>query len=694
MKTIKTTQQKVELKKIKQKIEKLKHDIQHHDFLYYVKEQPEISDYEYDKLYKELKSLEEEYPQFVTPDSPTQRVSGEPVKEFKSVHHTYPMLSLENTYSQQEIVAWYERILKLIPADKLEFLIEPKIDGLSCAIHYKNGNFLLAATRGDGIIGEDVTLNVKTIRSIPLSLFTTHHLPIPDFLEVRGEVFINKEDFRKLNSYLQAKKSLTFVNPRNAASGSLRQKDPKITASRPLRFFVHSYGTVEEKGSLLKNRFTTDTEFLDFCKKIGLPVIENFTLCKTIDEVIKTCLKWQEKRDSLSYEIDGMVIKINNLELREKIGSTMKSPRWAIAYKFPARQATTVLKNVVMQVGRTGIITPVAELNPVECGGVTISRATLHNFDEISRLGIKIGDTVIVERAGEVIPKIVKVIETKRTGDEKNIKIPTLCPQCNTKIVKEKEDEVAYRCPNPFCPAQIVRSIVHFAKREAMNIEGLGDSVAEQLVEKGLVKQVSDIYYLKKDELLNLDLFKDKKTDNLLNAIENSKRQPLSKLIYALGIRNVGEKASLTLAKKYLNIDKLITATVDELTQINEIGPVIAESVVNFFSNKRNIQIIEKMKSANVNMTEPQTNNDGQLPHIFNGKSIVFTGELDTMTRSEAEKIVFNMGGNPTSSVSKNTDFVVVGSNPGSKFDKAKKLGVKILTEQEFLKLIKNKDIQ
>jgi DNA ligase (NAD+) len=669
----------------KEEIEKLKSLIQHHDYLYYVLNQPEISDYEYDQLYKQLQKLEQQYPQFITPDSPTQRVSGTPVKEFRTVRHTLPMLSLDNTYSKEEIYAWGKRIEKYVPLEKITFLVEPKIDGLSCSVHYDNGIFFLATTRGDGIEGEDVTLNVKTIHSIPLKLNLNlkHQIDkIPKYLEVRGEVFINKEDFKKLNKKLEETNEQTFANARNAASGSLRQKNPKITAERPLRFFVHSHGKID-----IEKKFVTDLEFLTYCKNLGLPVIENIIECKTLDEVVKICSHWETKRDSLDYDIDGMVIKVNQLEIRNILGNTLKSPRWAIAYKFPAKQVTTIVENVTVQVGRTGIITPVAQLKPVECGGVTISRATLHNFDEIKRLKLKIGDTVVVERAGEVIPKIVKVVETTRTGKEVDLTIPKTCPVCGSEIIKEKDTEVAYRCPNPLCPAQIVGSITHFAKREAMNIEGLGDAVAELLVEKKLVQKLSDIYYLTKDQLLQLPLFKEKKVNNLVSEIEKSKSQPLNKLLYGLGIRHVGEKISFILAKKFKSLDNLMKTSFDELKNIEEIGPIIAESITNFFKNKNNLVVINELKKAGVNTVEPETVSD--QTQIFSGMNIVFTGELESMTRNQAEELVRKLGGNPSSSVSKNTSFVVVGKNPGSKFDKAKKLGVKILTEEEFIKLTK-----
>ncbi|MCS7151449.1 MAG: NAD-dependent DNA ligase LigA [Endomicrobia bacterium] len=675
--------EKIDKQKVLSRIKQLRELIKYHDYRYYVLNQPEISDYEYDKLYKELKQLEEQYPEFITPDSPTQRVSGEVIKEFKPIKHTFPMLSLDNTYSENEIYDWAERISKYVPLKNLEFIVEPKLDGLSCTIHYVDGKLHTAATRGDGETGEDVTLNVKTIRSVPLTLESKHKLPIPKFFEVRGEVIMFKKDFEKLNKELQQKGQQTFANPRNAASGSLRQKDPKITASRPLRFYIHSYGKIE--GS---TKVESDEEFLELCKNFSLPVIQYFKVCKTIDEVVKYCLEWQNKRDELEYEIDGMVIKVNQLKFRDTIGSTLKAPRWAIAYKFPARQATTVLKSVVMQVGRTGVITPVAELEPVECGGVTISRATLHNFDEIKRLGVRIGDTVLVERAGEVIPKIVKVVESKRTGKEKEIEIPKKCPVCGSNVVKE-EPEVAYRCPNSSCPAQVINSIIHFAKREAMDIEGLGESVAELLVEKKLVKKLSDIYYLTKEQLLSLPLFKEKKANNLLTAIERSKQKPLSKLLYGLGIRHVGEKAAEVLAERFSSMEKLMQASEIELQSIPEVGPVMAKSIKEFFANKYSQEIITQLKKAGVNMIQPKVEKKGA--QIFAGMTVVFTGELDSMTRTQAEEIVKQMGGNTASSVSRSTSLVVVGRNPGSKYEKAKQLGIRIIYEDEFLQMIGQK---
>jgi len=662
-----------DLQKIKQELENLKSTIKYHDYKYYILNNPEITDYEYDKLFKKLIDLEQKYPQFKTPDSPTQRISSDVTTDFKPVNHSKPMLSLDNTYSQQEIIDWEKRIKKILGTKKYEFVVEPKIDGVSCSIKYVNGLLVLGATRGDGITGEDITPNVKTIKSIPLSIDIK---PVPEIFEIRGEVYISKENFIKLNKQLQGEQ--IFVNPRNAASGSLRQKNPSITASRHLDFFIHSIGVI--KGG---QKIETHYEFLNLCKKYRLRVIENYKLCKTLQEVIDYCLVLQQKRDFLPYEIDGIVIKINSIQQQELLGTTLKSPRWAIAYKFPAQQATTVLKNVIFSVGRTGVITPVAELVPVECGGVTISNATLHNFDEIKRLGVKIGDTVLIERAGEVIPKIVKVIDSKRKGIEKEIPLPKYCPSCKGAIIKEK-DEVAYRCINPSCPAQLERGLIHFASRDAMDIPGLGESVVKQLLEKKFVFDFADIYFLTEQQLLQLELFKEKKAQNLLSAIQESKKRPLSRLIYALGIKHVGEKAAQTLSGIFLNIYNLMNAKIDDLTNINEIGPVMAESIVNFFAQDGTKKLIDKLKSAGVNMAEVKE----KYPLPLSGKTFVFTGELKSFTRSQAETKVKELGGNTGNSVTQKTDYVVVGENPGSKYDKAKQFNINILSEQDFLKLI------
>lgn len=560
-----------------------------------------------------------------------------------------------------------------------EYVVEPKIDGVSAALTYENGILTIGATRGDGETGEEITANIKTVRSIPLSLISISKIPIPRRLEIRGEVYIEKKDFNRLNEEISLKSETIFANPRNAAAGSLRQKDPRVTTSRPLKFFAHSYGEVTGE------KINSHWEYLQKLKEYGIKAIEQAKLCKNIDEVINYCKEWEEKRDNLAYEIDGMVIKINSLQQQEILGSTLKSPRWAIAYKFPARQATTKIINIIVQVGRTGIITPVAEFEPVECAGVTISHSTLHNFDEIKRLAVKIGDTVIIERAGEVIPKIVKVIVSKRTGKEKEFKVPSHCPVCNGPIVKEKE-EVAYRCINPSCPAQLARGLIHFGSRKALDIEGLGESAVEQLVEKKIISDFADIYFLKKEDFLKLDLFANKKTENLLMTIEKSKNHPLGRLLYAIGIRNVGEKAAQVLAERFETMDNLMKAEIADLTFIYEIGPVMAESVVRFFQQEGTRKLIEKLKKAGVRMEE-EKKKIGSRPLL--GKTFVFTGELKSFTRSEAETKVKELGGNPTSSVSKKTDFVVIGENPGSKYTKARELGLKILSEEEFINLVK-----
>lgn len=659
-----------------QEIEKLKKEIRHHDYLYYVLAQPEIADYEYDNLMKRLKELEEKNPQFITDDSPTQRVSGKAIKDFTTVKHSTQMLSLDNTYSSDEIIEWDKRVKKIITNENYEYVIEPKIDGISCTLTYKNGMLTQGATRGDGDNGEDITLNIKTIKSIPLKLLSEISL-----LEVRGEVYIDKADFQELNKKILNSQEQPFANPRNAAAGSLRQKNPKITAERKLRFIVHSYGTIPGT-----EKFKTHFEFLTLCEKIGLPTtLKNINVVREIEEVLELCKKREFDRENMPFEIDGLVIKINSLEQQKKLGFTMKSPRWAIAYKFPAKQATTKIKNIVVQVGRTGTLTPVAELEPVECGGVVISRATLHNFDEVERLGVKIGDTVLIERAGEVIPKIIKVIESKRTGKEKKFSQPVKCSVCGQTVVKVKEEDVAWRCINPSCPAHLENGLVHFAKREAMDIEGLGAAAVVQLISKKMVSDFADIYYLKKDDLLKLELFKDKKAQNLLDAIEKSKTRPLSRLLFGLGIRNVGEKSAIVLAEKFLTLDNLIRATVDDLQKIYEVGPVVAEAVVKFFAQPTTEKLVEKLKKAGVNMKEEIKTG----PKILEGKTYVFTGELKNFSRTDAEAKVRELGGNAASSVSQKTNFVVAGENPGSKYNKAKKLGVKIISEDEFLNMIK-----
>jgi DNA ligase (NAD+) len=667
------------LKEIKEKIVKLRQEIRRHDYLYYVLDQPEISDKEYDQLYRELKALEERFPQFISPDSPTQRVGGQPLEGFRQVRHRIPMLSLDNTYSVEELRSWDERVHKNLGKEKVEYVVELKIDGTSSSFTFEGGIFTLGATRGDGELGEDVTANLKTIRSLPLSLKSDN---VPSLLEVRGEVYMERRDFVNLNEEKKRKGESLFANPRNAAAGSLKLLDPRICARRNLNCFIHSLGLIEPKRRLP----STHWQFLGLIRSLGLRVNPHNKLCFDIEEVISYCREWETKRDQLPYDVDGMVIKVNSFRQQESLGFTLKSPRWAVAYKFPARQVTTLLKNIIVQVGRTGVITPVAELEPVECGGVIISRATLHNFDEIKRLDVRIGDRVVVERAGDVIPKIVKTVESRHTGKEKAFSIPRHCPVCGGKIAKQKEEDVAYRCINPSCPAQLERALVHFASRQAMDIEGMGQAVVEQLVKKKLVSDFADIYFLTEDDLLKLELFAQKKARNLIEAIKVSKNRPLSRLLFGLGIPHVGEKAARLLAREYGCLDTLMSVAKEQIQELAEIGPVIAESIEIFFDQPQTKRLIDKLKKAGLNMKEFDFRPGGGP---LSGKNFVFTGELESFTRSQAQETVENLGGRVSSGVSRNTDFVVAGRNPGSKFKKAKELGIKILDEGDFKKLIK-----
>ena len=660
---------------IKKTIENLKEKIIHHDYLYYLLNQPEVSDKEYDDLMNELKDLEDKYPQFKSDDSPTVRVSGGILEGFKTVKHRQKMFSLDNTYFFDELKDWEDRIRKSLGSEKIEYVAELKIDGVSANITYEKGKLAVGASRGDGAAGEDVTQNIKTIRAIPLRLFGED---IPDVIEIRGEVYMDKKEFAVLNQDRERLGVVLFANARNATSGSLKLLDTNIVFMRKLNFFAHSLG--EYKGG----RISTQWEFLGKLKDWRVRANAHSKLCGNLNEVLDYCGIWQEKREGLSYDIDGVVIKVNNLAQQEKLGFTHKSPRWAVAYKFPARQATTKLLKINIQVGRTGVITPTAELSPVECGGVEIKRATLHNFDEIERLGIREGDRILIERAGDVIPKVVKVVERK--GKEPFL-IPKTCPACSGKIVKEKEEDVAYRCVNPLCPAQLGQNLLHFASRGAMDIGGLGEKAIQQLVQLKLVKNYADIYNkLNSENLSALQLFKDKKIKNLLSGVQKSKNQPLSRLIYALGIRHVGEKVAYVLAGEFGTLDNLLVAKKEDLDTIYEVGPVLAEAIVDYFSSPATKRLVEELRSAGVNFKEiaPEAR-----PGVFTAKTIVFTGELKDYSRAQAEGLVRAQGGIPTSSVSKNTDFVVAGDNPGSKYNKAKKLKIRIIYEKEFKEMLK-----
>ncbi len=664
--------------KARAEIERLREEIRHHDYCYYVLSQPEVSDREYDGLMLRLKRLEEEFPVLVTLDSPTQRVSGAVHEGFKTVRHRQKMLSLDNVYSFPELKDWAERVCKGLSLNEpVEYVVELKIDGLSANLTYQDGVLTVGSTRGDGEMGEDVTINLRTIRAIPLRLKSDNP---PKFIEVRGEVYLEIKDFNQINKERQKQGEALFANPRNAASGSLKLLDARITAGRKLKFFTHSMGELEGA------EFSTHWEFLAAMKESGLRVNPENRLCKDLGGVFKFCAFWEKARPKLGYQIDGVAVKVNSLKQQHRLGSTLKSPRWAVAYKFPAHQVTTRLKDIIVSVGRTGVITPVADLEPVECAGVVISRATLHNFDEIRRLGIKIGDRVILERAGEVIPKIIKVVDSTRSGKERVFQTPRNCPACDSEIVKEKEEEVAYRCGNPLCAAQLEKGLTHFAGRSCMDIEGLGEKIVRQLIEKELVRDFADVYYLKKEQLLKLEFFKDKKADNLLMAIEKSKTRPLGRLIYGLGIRHVGEKAAYILAQRFKSLDKIVSLKKEDLDAVYEVGPAISGSLAAFFAQKPVKELIKKLKEAGVNIKEA---GEGLIRTPLAGKTIVFTGGLESLSRRQAEDLARKAGGSPGSAVSKNTDFLVAGKNPGSKYDQALKSGVKIISEAEFRGMLK-----
>ncbi len=655
--------------------EKLREEINYHNYRYYVLNDPVISDEEYDQLMHRLLELEEKFPELVTPDSPTQRVGAPPREGFATVTHSIPMLSLQDARNEEEIRefdARTKRFLNLPPDAIIEYVAEPKFDGLSCEIVYRDGRFTLASTRGDGVVGEDVTPNVRTIRPVPMRFVKKEG--VPGYLEVRGEVLMRREDFEKLNQELIKKGEKPFANPRNAAAGSLRQLDPNITASRPLDFVAWGVGLVE--GVELETHWET----LAMLEELGFKVSTPRRLCQSIDQVIEFYRELEEERDLFPYELDGMVIKVNSLELWERLGTTARSPRWALAAKFKPRQRTTRILDVVYNVGRTGTITPVAVLDPVEVGGVIVSRASLHNFDEVKRLDVRMGDTVLVQRAGDVIPEVVTVIKEKRTGREKPIHPPEECPVCGAQAVKEG---AYYKCVNISCPAKLVQAIKHFASRRAMDIEGLGGKTAELLVERGLVKDLSDIYYLEKKDLLGLPGFAEKSAQNLIEAIERSKNPTLARFIYALGIPNVGEYTAQVLARHFGSWEILSRASLPELLEIKGIGPETARSVVSFFQEARNRQTVERMFQAGLKPKEEVQPKESPLA----GKVVVFTGALSSMTRDEAKALVEELGGTVSNSVSRKTDLVVVGENPGSKYQRAQQLGIKTLKEEEFLKL-------
>ena len=661
----------------KERVESLRREIRYHDKKYYVEDNPEISDYEYDQLMKELEALETQHPDLITPDSPTQRVGGEPAQEFSTVEHRTAMLSLDNTYSQEELLDFDVRIRKLLPDQAIEYVAELKLDGLGVALIYENGRFVRGATRGDGQSGEDITGNLRTIRSIPLILEGVGAtLPV---LEVRGEVYMAKSDFEKLNRQREEGDEMPFANPRNAAAGSVRLLDPRITASRPLDIFMYMLTYAEGKS------FSSHWESLQILRELGLKVNPHTRKSSTIEKIIDYCNMWAERRDEVDYEIDGIVVKVNSIVQQVELGATTKSPRWSISYKFPARQATSKIENIIVQVGRTGALTPVAVLAPTPLSGTVISRATLHNEDEIERKDIRVGDTVVIERAGDVIPAVVMVVEEKRTGQEKEFQMPDKCPVCGSDVFRPENESVT-RCTNPACLAQVKENLHHFASRNAMDIDGLGPSLIDQLVDKDLVQNAANLYFLKGNDLVGLERMGDKSADNLIKAIEKSKTNSLARFIFALGIRHVGVRAAEILAEHYSSIDVLAEAKADDLEKIDEIGPKIAESIAQFFHQKENKEILARYSEAGVKMSEEKTSTDEDQP--LDGKTFVLTGALQKMTRDEASEAIKNAGGKVTSSVSKNTDYVMVGESPGSKYNKAKKLDITILTEDKFVSLI------
>ncbi len=664
---------------IKKEIEKLREEIRYHDYKYYIENQPVISDKEYDALMQKLIKLEEKYPQFITPDSPTQRVGGAPAEEFEESKHIVPLLSLSNAFSFNDLEAFDKRVKRMLglPPDRdIEYVSELKIDGLAINLTYENGVLTKGATRGDGFRGETVTNNLKTIHAIPLRLRGER---IPRLLEIRGEVYMLHKDFQRLNKEREKSGEPLFANPRNAAAGSVRQLDPKITAKRKLNIFTYALGEYKD------GRIETHIELLKLFKSLGLKVNPTSKLCKNIKEVIKFCQDWAEKKKDLDYDVDGVVVKINSTLLQEKLGAVTKSPRWAMAYKFPAEQATTRIKKIIVQVGRTGALTPVALMDPVGVGGVTVSRATLHTEDEIKKKDTRVGDRVLIQRAGDVIPYVVSVIKEKRTGKEKKFIFPKKCPVCGADVYRPPGEAVT-RCTNISCPAQIKETIRHFTSRGAMDVEGIGDAHVGQLVEKGLIKDPADLYYLKKEDLLPLERMGDKLASNILSAIEKSKERDLSRLIYALGIRHVGSHIADVLAKNYSSLDELSKARAEKLSSVPEIGPIVAKSVELFFKQEGAKKVVDKLRRAGVRL---EVEKKKKAPQILAEKTFVLTGELEEFTREEASEIIKKLGGRVSISVSKKIDYLVAGKEPGSKYTKAKELGVRIINESQFKKLIK-----
>ena len=673
---------KDDVSKAERKIEALREKIRHHEHLYYVLDDPEISDAEFDQLMQQLKALESEYPSLLTPDSPSQRVGGKPREGFVKVAHSSPMLSLDNTYNEDELRDWERRVHELTGRKDVDYVCELKLDGMSLALVYEDGRLLRGVTRGDGSVGEDVTLNVRTVRSIPLSipLDRLKKAGIPPNFEVRGELLMPTASFKKINEERERQGLPTFANPRNFTAGTVRQLDANVTAERRMDYFPYI---------LLANGrtyFDRHSKTLDALAAAGFKVNPNHKLVHSMDEVWAFIRQWEEKRDSLPYEIDGIVVKVDRTGLQDELGFTGKAPRWAIAYKYAARAGITKLEDIRVQVGRTGKLTPVAMLAPVLIGGTTVRNATLHNMDEIGRLGVKIGDWVQVERGGDVIPKVAKVIDDDKDHPRgtKEFVMPEKCPVCGTKVVRT-EGEVDYRCVNANCPAKLLGTILHFASRGVMNIDGMGESLVNQLIERGLVKNVADIYALTKKDLLSLDRFAEKSAQNILDEIEASKKLPLERVIYGLGIRMVGERTAQFLAEHFGSMDALEQAGIEELQNVDEVGPRIAESIVEFFSVAANRKLVERLRDSGLSLKGQKKERGTKLA----GKVFVLTGTLPKLTRDEAKKMIEDAGGKVTGSVSKKTDYVVAGADAGSKLDTAKELGVAVIDEKELEQLMK-----
>lgn len=658
------------------KVKKLREELRYHSYLYYVLDKPEISDFEFDKMYRELVDFESKYPELITQDSPTQRVGGKATGDFKKVEFKKPMLSLSNAFNGKELIEFDKGVKETLNTDNIEYITELKIDGLSMNLIYEEGKLIRGLTRGDGKVGEDVTANVKTIKSIPLYIENA-----PPYIEIRGEVFMPRSSFVSLNEKRDAAGIMPFANCRNAASGSIRQLDPNVTASRNLDFFAYSVG--ETEGIEIKNQ----ESLLNLLKKFHFKVNPNYKKINSIEKVIEIINEWQEKRHHLGYDTDGMVVKVNDFEQQNILGATSKDPKWAIAYKYPPEEAETVVENIIVTMGRTGVLTPSADLKPVQIAGTVVKRATLHNMNFIEEKDIRIGDIVKIYKSGEIIPEISVVLKNKRTGKEKKFIMPSECPLCKHKIYRT-EGEVAYRCINPDCGGVIRENLIHFASRNAMNIEGLGPAVIDGLLAYNLIENIADFYELRKDDIIQIERMGEKSAKNLLTSIENSKNRGLSKFLFALGIRHLGEKGSELISEKFKDIDVLMNASVDSIKSVSGIGNITAEHIYKYFKNEKNKKIIERLKNHGILMKLNERKSEG---NAFKGHNVVLTGKLSNIGRREAGEIIKALGGNLQSTVTKTTTLVIVGENAGSKLEKAREKGIKIINENDFLKIINNK---